>query len=78
MIQRLCDVCGKVTDRNYVTERFKGISTYRDPTNRSEHVKVEVEIMVGINGTRNDGDICKGCLIDAVAYHDDRPEEGCG
>lgn len=74
MIQRLCDVCGDVIDRNYITERFKETSTHRHPTDRFKDVKVTVEIMAGINGTTNAGEICKGCLIDAVAYHDDRPK----
>jgi len=56
-IKYFCDICGKETKRNYVTEKLK--PERRDGT-------IQCEVTVAINRSWNDGVICENCLRRAL------------
>lgn len=75
MIRIFCDVCGdEVTDGNIPREGENGKRVACEVRGKTGILKVEV--MTGINGTWNGGDVCKYCVIDAVNQADDRPRAG--
>lgn len=51
MIKRICDICKKEIERNCVGQRYLPCLG-----------KVSCEVMVAIEGTWNDGEICLDCL----------------
>ena len=59
MVKWFCDVCGKETTDNQVTQRLK--RTIWIPGHGGN--KVNIEIMLGLNSTFNSGVICKDCLL---------------
>jgi hypothetical protein len=63
VIKRFCDVCGEKIGRNYVSDRLEANRTFHLEDKR---VNVKVMCMVAIDGTYNEGDICRGCVIDTV------------
>lgn len=71
MIRRYCDGCGDDIETSAVSERIEGKHRRRGP---SGSVDVLVEVIVGTNGTWNKGDLCRGCVIDAVNSFDTRPK----
>ena len=58
MIRRYCDVCGEEVKRSYVSDR---LLKWFDGKN-----KMGVEIILGLNGTWNDGEFCLNCIQKAV------------
>lgn len=56
MIKMFCDVCGKEIERNFVIERL-----------RIRLKDVELEIIAGVDGVWNGGQLCKDCLMKAIA-----------
>jgi hypothetical protein len=62
MVKHYCDVCGyEIAGQNCVQDRLHVLR-------RDDNIRVEVEMMVAINGTWNSGDICEACLRD-IARH---------
>lgn len=74
MIKRFCDACGMEIDRNAVSERVHGEHNVRRK-DKAVPLRISVEVTVGTDGTVNKGDLCVGCVIDAVASLDPRPRE---
>lgn len=65
MIKRFCDVCGsEIVDGNMADSvdcrgRVSGVINYKPHT-------VGVEVIVGVDGVKNAGEVCKWCILDAV------------
>jgi len=66
-VKRFCDVCGDelLMGRNLVTDRLKETTFIRG-------TKVQVEVVAGIGGTWNSGDLCLFCLFDVLGRFDRR------
>jgi len=71
MIKRHCDLCEN--------EMTPGLTLSRVQNGRRlatviEHadVRLSVEVVAGINGMWNDGDVCKHCVLDALYTLDNR------
>ena len=50
-----CDACGEIINRNYVSKRYL-------PSKYLNHKNTALEVLVCVDGTWNDGDICWSCL----------------
>lgn len=76
MIRRYCDSCGvEIADNNKVPfnngkDRLQ--TSIQSKVNKM--IKLDVEVMIGLNGTANAGDWCKYCILDALQKLDDRPK----
>jgi len=67
MKKNFCDGCGEELTRNYVSERLKNEHEFNFMKGSDfAGNKVKVEVMAGVNGTCNSGDLCLECLYDAV------------
>lgn len=67
MKKNYCDGCGEELSRNYVTQRLENEHQFhfmQGPECKSTTARVEV--MAGVDGTFNSGDLCLSCLYDAV------------
>ena len=88
MIRRYCDICGaEMTDATTpAPDPTKSVASrlgHQDAMNAQRFKdgvglkygkpKVMFEVVVGLDGAWNAGDICKHCVIDAVNAADDRP-----
>ena len=73
MIRRYCDRCNEeITDRNKI-EDLGRVKTFVQSVDKTK--RLSVEIITSKNGTYNEGDFCKYCVIDAVNALDDRTVE---
>ena len=74
MIKRYCDCCGEeITNCNQIDDahfRLRG-----EIRKNAGPVLLRVEVVTAKDGTWNDGDFCKYCVLDAIAKADDRPTE---
>lgn len=61
MIRFVCDACGEETEKNYVGHRPSSSDIYLE--GKSGFC---LEIMSGVNGTWNSGELCKDCLFNLV------------
>lgn len=66
MIRRFCDACGSEIPSTANRSVFQ---KYFGPEARPEtpSTKIEVEVLVSVNGTANGGDICVACIRTTVA-----------
>lgn len=55
-----CDACGNELDTDVVGTRIKGDHVIKG-------LRIMFEVHVGTDGTWNDGDLCAGCLAEALA-----------
>jgi hypothetical protein len=60
MITMNCDACKKEIKRNFVSERLNLRRTF-------DGVKVQIQIMVSIDGEWNRGELCRSCLDNILA-----------
>ena len=73
MIKRYCDVCEKqMTERNTPSFGVNGDRRLTATIQRND-ATLKVEVLTGLNGTANKGDICTHCILDALYQLDDRP-----
>ena len=71
VIKRFCDCCGnEITGAN---ECGGGTSGRLGATLSRNGVKLDIEVLTAKDGTSNDGDFCKHCVLDALQKLDDRP-----
>jgi len=67
MYKQFCDVCEKEIKRNYVGNRLKKKKiinrTNTEPNAAGCKTKIEIEVMVAVNGMWNEGTICEDCLM---------------
>lgn len=59
MIKHYCDACGSEIEESVTSSRLRGCP-------RVENTGVSFEIMAGINGGANSGDLCTNCLVRAI------------
>ncbi len=59
-IKYICDICGKESNRDVVNKRMKGKIELLNKK------KVMVEIIMGLNNSWNDGNICLNCGENAL------------
>ena len=67
-VKWFCDVCKKEMKRNVVDKRLKGMVDFSDK-------RVLIEVMVGVENTWNDGEICMKCLHDVLVELINREED---
>lgn len=82
MIRRYCDVCEGEIKRNYVDERLTPADAHFGKPTQGINVgvllaqgkpRVQFEVTVGVGPTWNKGDLCRDCLLSAIASCDQRP-----
>jgi len=77
MIKRFCDICCAEIERNVTSNRLEGFVAHRRDASgavRGPDHGVQFQVTAGIGkGHSNDGDLCMGCLIDAINTMDPRP-----
>lgn len=66
MMKAYCDKCGKEVKRDYAGDRLKRRLA-------KEGVTIQIEVIAGVNGTWNKGDVCLDCLLDAINNGEDMP-----
>lgn len=72
MIRRFCDVCGG--EMIPANTPFQGVTGDRLAAQlQSRGTRLDVEVITSKNGTSNQGDFCKYCVLDALYKIDDRP-----
>lgn len=73
MIKRYCDCCqSEMTESN--TPKMGGTSSRLAAEIVRNGVRLGVEVIHSTNGASNSGDVCKYCILDALAKLDDRPK----
>lgn len=71
MIKRYCDICGKeMSISNTPCEGRTGSRIAA--TAKHLNAKLEVEVVVSVDGGANCGDVCKYFVLDALYSLDDR------
>jgi len=76
MKKTFCDCCGdEITSSNDIKSRVPGERYGAEITKRGH--KLRVEVIAGVDGVMNGGDVCRYCVIDAVKSLDDRPQQYC-
>lgn len=62
MIKHFCDMCGKeMASQDQGRIKIDAFNPY------GKHL--QVEIMTGLDGTMNGGDVCHACIYDAIRKH---------
>jgi len=73
MIKHFCDVCsGELTDKNSIPGEREITGKYEDKKSGNT---VNFKVTIGLNDAWKKGDICKYCVLMAIASLDDRPKE---
>lgn len=76
MIRHYCDCCEQeITSENEAKGGFNTADRLGAMIQRNG-VQLKVEVLTTKNGTANDGDFCKHCILDALYRLDDRPQAG--
>ena len=66
MVKYFCDICGKETNRNYVTDELRKTLVIDNRKNGGfKYRTAEILVIVFINGIPNDC-ICKECLFKLI------------
>jgi len=69
MKKEFCDICGdEINEKNDLNKK---ISERRKVGKRE--IVVEIDVAWMIDGTWNNGDVCKYCIFDTIKQIDDRP-----
>lgn len=71
MIKRFCDCCGH--EINEANECGGGTVGRLGTVLSRNGVKLTIEVLTAKDGTSNDGDFCKHCVLDALQNLDNRP-----
>ncbi len=75
MIKYFCDFCEKeITKENSPEGGFNNVRRVGTTLNKNG-LNLKVEIITSRNGTANDGQFCKHCILDALYKLDDRPKQ---
>jgi len=76
MVRNFCDCCGNELTSDNVPSgpENRGMLCGKTP-NTGKLPSFQWEVLVGMNGIWNDGELCKYCIIDLVNAADDRPVE---
>ncbi len=75
MTKYFCDGCGKEITKESACAGAAMNSPDRLGTEVKKRNKtLKVEVMTGTDGTWNDGEWCKYCVLDALYKLDDRPK----
>ena len=73
MVRYFCDCCGDEIKRD--TKNRNPLGRLTAELKRGSSV-LRVEVIESKNGTSNDGEFCRYCVLDALQLLDDRPKAG--
>jgi len=77
MIKRFCDICEteitKANSLNLDNGGFRMQAEIEGKYSVYGKSKLKVEVITSLDGTANEGDFCKYCILDALYKLDDRP-----
>lgn len=75
MIRRYCDMCDEeMTGANTPSFGANGNRLAAELKRRGKPL-LKVEVLSGLDGTSNAGDVCSHCVLDALYRLDDRPKQ---